>query len=46
MGRKMVGGFIPYWTEVANKPDNPMYAFAKKMIETPKNCFYKITKPI
>ena len=24
MGRKMVDEFIPYWTEVANKPDDPM----------------------
>lgn len=41
IGRKMVDGFIPYWTEVANKPDNLMNAFAKKMIETPKIVFTK-----
>ena len=41
MGRKMVDGFIPYWTEVAGKPDDPMNAFAKKMIETPKIVFTK-----
>lgn len=23
MGRKMVPGFIPYWTDVANKPNDP-----------------------
>jgi dihydrofolate reductase len=23
MGRKMVDEFIPYWTEVMNKPDGP-----------------------
>jgi dihydrofolate reductase len=23
MGRKMVDEFIPYWTEVMNKPDDP-----------------------
>jgi dihydrofolate reductase len=41
MGRKMVDGFIPYWTEIENKPDDPMNAFAKKMIETPKIVFTK-----
>jgi dihydrofolate reductase len=41
MGRKMVGEFIPYWTEVMNKPDDPMYEFAKKMIEIPKVVFTK-----
>ena len=42
MGRKMVDGFIPYWTEVMNKPDDPMNAIAKKMIEIPKVVFTKI----
>jgi hypothetical protein len=32
----MVDGFIPYWTEVMNKPDDPWNAFAKKMVEIPK----------
>jgi dihydrofolate reductase len=41
MGRKIVDEFIPYWTEVMNKPDYPWYAFAKKMIETPKVMFTK-----
>ena len=41
MGRKMVDGFIPYWTEVANKPDDPMYEIAKKMVEIPKVVFTK-----
>ena len=41
MGRKMVDGFIPYWTEVAGKLDDPMNAFAKKMIEIPKIVFTK-----
>lgn len=41
MGRKMVDGFIPYWTEVADKLDDPMNTFAKKMIETPKIVFAK-----
>ena len=41
MGRKIVDEFIPYWTEVMNKSDDPWYAFAKKMIETPKVVFTK-----
>ena len=39
--RKMVDGFISYWTEVMNKPDDPMNAIAKKMIEIPKVVFTK-----
>jgi dihydrofolate reductase len=41
MGREMVDEFIPYWTDVMSKPDDPMYAFAKKMIEIPKVVFTK-----
>jgi dihydrofolate reductase len=41
LGRKMVDGFISYWTEVANKPDDPMNALAQKMIEIPKVVFTK-----
>jgi dihydrofolate reductase len=41
MGRKMVDGFIPYWTEVRNKPDDPWNAIAKKMLEIPKVVFTK-----
>src|SRR6478609_4141925 len=41
MGRKMVDDFVPYWTDVMNKPDDPMYAFAKKMIEISKVVFTK-----
>ena len=42
MGRKMVDGFIPFWTEVMNKPDDPMNAIVgKKMIEIPKIVFTK-----
>ena len=41
MGRKMVDEFIPYWTEVMNKPDDPWNDFAKKMVETPKVIFTK-----
>ena len=41
MGRRMVDGFIPYWKDVTNKPDDPMNAIAKKMIEIPKVVFTK-----
>ena len=37
----MTEGFISYWTDVMSKPDDPWYAFAKKMIETPKFVFTK-----
>ena len=41
LGRKMTDEFISYWTDVMDKPDDPMYAFAKKMIEIPKVVFTK-----
>jgi dihydrofolate reductase len=41
LGRKMTDVFISYWSNVMNKPDDPWYAFAKKMIETPKVVFTK-----
>jgi dihydrofolate reductase len=41
MGRKMVDEFIPYWTEVMNKPDDLWNDFAKKMVEIPKVIFTK-----
>lgn len=41
LGRKMTDGFISYWSDVMNKPDDPWYAFAKKMIEIPKIVFTK-----
>jgi dihydrofolate reductase len=41
MGRKMVDGFIPFWTEVMNKPDDPWNVFSKKMVEIPKVVFTK-----
>src|SRR5919202_4770257 len=41
LGRKMTEGFISYWSDVMVKPDHPDYAFAKKMIETPKVVFTK-----
>jgi dihydrofolate reductase len=37
----MVDEFIPYWTDVMKKSDNPWNAFAKKMIDIPKIVFTK-----
>jgi dihydrofolate reductase len=41
LGRKMAEGFVSHWSDVMTKPDNPDYAFAKKMIEIPKVVFTK-----
>ena len=41
LGRKMTDEFISYWSNLMNKPEDPEYAFAKKMIETPKIVFTK-----
>ena len=41
LGRKMTDVFISSWLDVMNKPDDPWFAFAKKMIETPKVVFTK-----
>ena len=41
LGRKMTDVFISYWLDLINKPDDPWYAFAKKMIEIPKVVFTK-----
>ena len=46
LGRKMTNEFISYWTEVLNKPNDSWYAFAKKLIETPKIVFYQDTNQI
>src|ERR671922_2214341 len=37
----MTDDFISYWSNVINKPDDPDYVFAKKMIEIPKVVFTK-----
>jgi dihydrofolate reductase len=41
LGRKMTNEFVSYWSNVMNKPDDPEYTLAKKMIETPKIVFTK-----
>ncbi|MFH5831973.1 dihydrofolate reductase family protein [Halalkalibaculum sp. DA384] len=39
LGRKLAEGFIPYWTEVAQDPDNPEQESGKKFTETQKIVF-------
>src|SRR5581483_9200597 len=39
LGRKMTDGFVSHWENVATKPDDPAFAFAKKMVDTPKVVF-------
>lgn len=40
MGRKMIDGFMNYWENIAdNQPESPYFAFAKKMVDTPKIVF-------
>ena len=41
LGRKLAEGFIPYWTDITSKPEDPQYSFAKKMVDTPKIVFSK-----
>lgn len=41
MGRKMTDEFVNAWTKVLEDPNNPDYAFAKKMVEVPKVVFTK-----
>jgi dihydrofolate reductase len=44
LGRKMTDGFVSHWSALMNKSEDPFYAFAKKMIETPKVVFTKTLK--
>jgi dihydrofolate reductase len=44
LGRKMADGFISYWPDVINKPNDPWYALGKKMIEIPKVVFTNTLK--
>jgi dihydrofolate reductase len=41
LGRKMTEGFIPYWTDITTRPEDPQYSFARKMVDTPKVVFSK-----
>ena len=44
LGRKMMDGFVSEFERLMNKPDDPFYEFAKKMIQTPKVVFTKTLK--
>jgi len=39
LGRKMTEGFVQYWEHAASQPNSPEYAFARKMVDTPKIMF-------
>ncbi len=41
LGRKMTDGFVSHWTNVVANPNDPSYAFAKKMVDIPKVVFTK-----
>ncbi len=42
LGRKMTEGFVSHWSDVMTKPDDPGYAFAKKMIERQSHFYQNI----
>lgn len=39
LGRKLADGFIPYWTDITTRPEDPQYSFARKMVDMPKIVF-------
>lgn len=41
LGRKMTDEFVNHWTSAAANPENPLYSFARKMVNTPKIVFTK-----
>ncbi|MBE9463947.1 dihydrofolate reductase family protein [Dyadobacter subterraneus] len=41
LGRKLAEGFIPYWAEIALKPDDPDFEPAKMLTRTQKVVFTK-----
>ena len=41
LGRKLAGGFISHWTDVANDPNHPEIEAGKKFTDTPKVVFSK-----
>lgn len=41
LGRKLAEGFIPYWTDITTRPEDPQYSFARKMVDMPKIVFSK-----
>ena len=41
IGRKLAVDYIPYWQDVVTKPDDPMYAFAERIVDAKKIIFTK-----
>ena len=46
LGRKMTDGFVKYWEGVLKNPSSPEFAFAKKMVDTPKVVFSRTLKSV
>ncbi|HEY9002997.1 MAG TPA: dihydrofolate reductase family protein [Mucilaginibacter sp.] len=44
LGRKLADGFIPYWTDITTRPEDPQYSFARKMVDMPKIVFSNTLK--
>src|SRR5262245_51884018 len=41
IGRKLAVDYIPYWEDVFNKRDDPMYEFATRIVNAQKIVFTK-----
>jgi dihydrofolate reductase len=41
IGRKLAVDYIPYWHDVMTKPDDPMFAFAQRIVAVKKIIFTK-----
>lgn len=41
IGRKLAVDYIPYWQDVFTKPNDPMYAFAQRIVAAKKVVFTK-----
>jgi dihydrofolate reductase len=41
IGRKLAADYIPYWQDVLTKPNDPMYAFAQRIVAAKKVVFTK-----
>src|SRR3569832_1793736 len=39
LGRKLAKSFIPYWTDITTRPEDPQYSFARKMVDMSKIVF-------
>jgi dihydrofolate reductase len=46
LGRKMTEGFVKHWEQVITQPDNPEYAFARKMVGMQKVVFSRTLRSI